>query len=703
MAAGAFRVGNRFVQSEGLYRVARHLGNGILAIEDLRAGRFLERSVADLLAAWGRGELVFGDRPFPDSDQAVREALRHAHTDAFRQSYSQEQQERAKAKLAYVSRLSPLPRSENIMTPVIKEVWGNAALWKGTFAFERPPHFTTVAKWIRVYHDADKDIRALIDRHLEKGNREERYDPIVIRMVDDMIETRYLTLERPTITSIRKDLKGMVAIENVTRLRAEQLKAPSYDYLKRQIAQLAPYDVCKARFGQRVADIKFRFATKGVDAQRPLGRACMDHCRMDVFVIDERTGLPLGRPWLTVVIDEFTRYILGYYLSFEEPSSVSMTRALRHALGPKDSSPNAKCAWDAWGIMDMLVVDNGMEFHAQALEAGAGRFGIAVQFCPRRKPWYKGKVERYFGTLNTGLLVDMKGKTFSSLVLKGDYDPAKHAVMTLGTLRRVVHTWIVNIYHQEDHGGLENRPPSLVWDESVATIDRFLPPSSLTLESAFSKSDTRRLTHKGIEFDSLFYNSAELGALREQHGHEFDVEVRSCDDDLGSLIVVAPDGKTLVKVPALDQDYAAGLTRWQHKVCRRYRARVLDEDARQISLLDARNRIRDMIREDMAMGSKKTRNKQQRFLQDDCAEVPPEPWVNADETETAPAAMTAAAAAGPAAAATERAQAGAGDGAATPITRARRTRRKNDEAQPRDAALDAVPEFSSRRVAGGQR
>lgn len=86
------------------------------------------------------------------------------------------------------------------------------------------------------------------------------------------------------------------------------------------------------------------------------------------------------------------------------------------------------------------------------------------------------------------------------------------------------------------------------------------------------------------------------------HGHEIDVEVRSYDDDLGSIVVVGPDGKTLVKVPALDQVYAADLTRWQHRVCRRYRARVLDEEARQISLLDARNRIRDLIKQDMDLG-----------------------------------------------------------------------------------------------------
>jgi len=342
----------------------------------------------------------------------------------------------------------------------------------------------------------------------------------------------------------------------------------------------------------------------------------MDHCRLDLFVVDERTGLPLGRPWLTLIIDEHSRYILGYHLGFEEPSNVSMTRALRHALAPKDMSPDLTCHWDAWGIMDLLVVDNGLEFHSHALENGAGRYGIDVQFCPRRKPWYKGKVERFFGTMNTGLLVDMKGKTFSSVLLKGDYNPAKHAVITLATLRRVVLMWIVDVYHQEIHSALGMSPHD-AWHQGVGSIDRYLPPSSVAMEAAFSATAHRELTHKGVEIDSLLYNSNELGTLRELHGSKFTVEVRTSDDDLGHVVVVSPDQRMLIKVPALDVEYATGLTRWQHKVCKRYRRRIQEDDAREISLLEARNRIRALIEEDMRMSSRKSRksrNAQQRFL-----------------------------------------------------------------------------------------
>lgn len=618
MVIGSFRVGQRLALNGQPHRVFRDLGSGVVAIEELTTGRITERRIADLLDSWRVGDLTMGDRSPSTDESTLLNAIDRAHGDAFLQSYTDDQQHRARAKLAFVERLERLPRTGTVMTPIIEDIWSDQRLWNGSCPFENAPHFTTVARWIQMYIEANRDIRVLVDRHHDKGNASERVDSTIRTIVDDLIQTRYLTEERPTIKTLRKEIKGMVALRNATRLPAERLQTPSYSYLKNRIQDIAPYDVCRARYGARIADLKFRVAGRGATAVHPLARACMDHCRMDAFVVDERTRLPLGRPWLTIVIDEHSRYVLGYYISFEEPSSVSMTRALRHALSPKVQTSDVKSEWDAWGVMETLVVDNGMEFHSRALEAGAGRFGIIIQFCPRRKPWFKGKVERFFGTMGAGLLGDLKGKTFSSHVLRGDYDPSKHAVMTLATLRRIVHMWIVDIYHHEVHSGL-GMTPADAWRNGVDLIDRYLPPSSIAVESAFSSSSFRRLTHKGIEFDLLLYNSRELGALRELYGSEIEVEVRTHDDDLGSIVVVAPDGKTLVKVPALHGDYANGLTRWQHQVCKRFQRRIMEDDAREISLLEARNRIRALIEQDMHLTSRKTRNKQQRFVQQDFA------------------------------------------------------------------------------------
>ncbi|HZX77386.1 hypothetical protein [Lysobacter sp.] len=651
MALGTFQIGQRFSIGEASYRIFREIQEGRWTLEDVATGCFREETTPSLLAQWSRGELRFFEGASEKRmGQAERlTALHRAHEDAFRQSYPEALWKRAQAKLVYIRKLEGVPITASVIVPRIQAIWEEAAKEQagsdGNAApiFEKPPHFTTVATWIRTYRDAGYDIRALIDRQSQKGSRDSKTDEIVERLADDAIATHYLTPARNSKAMVLKELRAQVAVQNLGRLASEKLPLPGLSYLKRRIAEIPPYDRCVARYGKRVADIRFRAAGMGAPAERPLARASIDHCRLDLMVVDEESGLPLGRPWLTLVLDECTRNVLGFYLGFEEPSVVSVMRAIRDAIMPKDERlaayPKILNAWDAWGVIEEIVADNGMELHSEALEQAIGRFGMRLQFCPRRKPWYKGKVERFFRTLRTGLVDTIPGKTFHNILARGDYNPTKHAVVRLSTLREIVLTWLVDIYHQEPHRGLDSTP-AREWQERIQGVDRWLPPSSLSIESAFSRKLERRLTHKGIELDCLFYNSHELRAVREQYGNEIHVEVRAMDEDVGSIIVVVPaaerGGEWLIRVPALDQAYAAGLTRWQHEVCKRYQRRILDDEAREVSLLAARDRIRELIRMDMDLVKRSSRKKQARFMETGRAASTPAPSPAPTSTSTPP-------------------------------------------------------------------
>lgn len=635
MATGSFQVGQRFVCDQASFRLYRPLGDRAWVVEDLGTGSFHDEDEASLLRRWGCGELRF----YEGADTAPRPsakslALAGAIEDAYRQSYPDAVWNKAQAKLFFVRKLAGVPATEAAMTPIIEESWQEGAK-SSDWPIARPPHFTTVARWMREYRKAAGDIRVLIDRHADKGNRESRLGELLETITDDVIETVYMTFERRSIQDVLEMVRGRVAQQNLGRLVSEKLPRPSFNYVKRRIWEIPVYDRWVARYGKRVADIKFRAAGLGVLAERPLARACIDHCRLNLMVVDEDSHLPLGRPWLTLVLDERTRYVLGFYIGFEEPSSVSVARAVRQALMPKTDLlkgyPKVSNSWDAWGIFSTLVSDNGLELHGTALEHAIERFGISLQFCPRKKPWYKGKVERFFRTLNTKVLDAIPGKTFLSVLDKGDYNPSKHAVVTLSTLREIILIWIVDVYHHTKHGGLDNRPAD-AWNEEIQSVDRWLPASSLETESAFSRSEKRRLTHKGIEFDCLFYNSPDLARIRELHGAEIDVEVRAADEDIGSIVVVVPGGKQLVRVPALERSYAEGTTRWQHKVCKRYKRRIQDDESRDISLFVAKEKIRALIIEDMRLTKRDSRKRQARFTEKPEAARPLGDWVSTAST-----------------------------------------------------------------------
>jgi transposase InsO family protein len=64
-------------------------------------------------------------------------------------------------------------------------------------------------------------------------------------------------------------------------------------------------------------------------ADLPLEIVQIDHTLVDVSVVDREHRLSIGRPWLTLAIDIATRAVVGFSVSFENPSVLSViTRAL---------------------------------------------------------------------------------------------------------------------------------------------------------------------------------------------------------------------------------------------------------------------------------------------------------------------------------------------------------------------------------------
>jgi hypothetical protein len=57
-----------------------------------------------------------------------------------------------------------------------------------------------------------------------------------------------------------------------------------------------------------------------------LERVEIDHTPLDLFVVDDDTGMPLGRPYVTLCIDDFSRCILGMHIGFTSPSYQSVVQ-----------------------------------------------------------------------------------------------------------------------------------------------------------------------------------------------------------------------------------------------------------------------------------------------------------------------------------------------------------------------------------------
>jgi len=173
------------------------------------------------------------------------------------------------------------------------------------------------------------------------------------------------------------------------------------------------------RFGPRVARKLQGVFRPQERAEIPNQRWIIDHTRIDDYCAVN--GVLLPRLWLTAVIDDCTSRCVGMAVSFRSPSAVQVLEALRNAILPKAYTTTLvgtylECEWDVMGIPDEIVVDNGLDLNAAHVTQACEALGISIMTMPPNEPWKKGRVERFFRTLNTTLFHRLPGTTFGGNV-----------------------------------------------------------------------------------------------------------------------------------------------------------------------------------------------------------------------------------------------------------------------------------------------
>jgi putative transposase len=278
----------------------------------------------------------------------------------------------------------------------------------------------------------------------------------------------------------------------------------------------------------------------------------------------------------------------------------------------KEEYPEIVNEWAAHGVMRQLVVDGGQEFYSKSLEQVCLSLGIEWCAAPRRQPWFKGKIERFFGTFNRGVAHGIPGTTFSNIFEKDDYDPSKHAVVKFSTLKWIIRKWIADVYHQETHRALQTTPARM-WASSIRPEDIRLPDESTQLEAIMGRVYRRVLTHKGIEFEGLFYSSPEVNDLRIKDGSNLEVEIRVDESDIGSIYVVWPKTNSTYRVLARNIEYANGISLWQHSIFKKWQREKDPSNQNPYGWLKAQEEIQRRIEEDLHLKRRRTRMRVARF------------------------------------------------------------------------------------------
>lgn len=446
----------------------------------------------------------------------------------------------------------------------------------------KKPSEHSVYRWWKKYINSGNDILCLARKPSGKAGGSSFCEKVTNELLD-VIESDYLDDTRPPISHVYQLFLNRMDYLNVGRL--EPYKFPSRSQFYRIIQQLDQYEVTKARFGRRKADDIFRIVGKGPITKRILERVEVDHTKLDIFVIDEATNEVIGRPTITVIMDCWSRMVLGLYIGFEPPSLVSVMRALKQAILPKDMSSSlfegVTNDWPAYGIPMRLICDNGSEFHAKTFFAMCAELGIDLQFCPRGSGSSKGTVERFMGRINREVCHLIPGTSFESINKRDEYDSAKHAVATEDELIGFIYRWLIDVYSHEINKNTMRTPHDL-WIEGLQQISPVLPESETVLSFCMTDEYKRTLTFKGIEIFNMFYQSTELKEMRHRKSTSFSVTVRADQEDISHIWVLDTASNTYVKVPSIESEYTDGLSLRQHRHIRGIQAKkgVAGRDAK---------------------------------------------------------------------------------------------------------------------------
>jgi len=576
------------------HRIHRKITDTCWQLEELKTGLLVTKEHQELLRMVAKQQLTF-----PASIPVSKRGLDNPQVP-----------EIAKLRRIYVMAVLKVANSRTQMEPAINDVW------KRVKEPTRPPGWTSVYRWKTRFLQSKNDIRALTDDTSNKGNRTGRHPSIVASLCQEAISAKYLRRERSTIQETLEDALRRVMKENELRPDSDQLPMPTRRLITRLIANIPAFDKYSARYGHDAALKRFRSVRGHRAVSEPLERAEIDHTHLDLFVVDDKTSLPLGRPYVTACIDSYTRSILGIYVGFNPPSYQSVAACLKDCFLPKvhlkEECPDIVNEWAAYGVMRQLVVDGGQEFYSKSLEQVCLSLGIEWCAAPRRAPWFKGKIERFFGTFNRGIAHGIPGTSFSNIFEKDDYDPSKHAVVKFSTLKWIIWKWVADVYHQETHRALETTPARM-WASSIRPEDIRLPDESTHLDAVMGRVYRRVLTHKGIEFEGLFYNSPELNDLRIQEGANLEVEIRVDESDIGSIYVLWPKTNSTYRVPARNIDYANGISLWQHSIFKNWQKErdPLHQDP--YGWLRAQQEIQRRIEEDLHQKRRRSRMRVARF------------------------------------------------------------------------------------------
>lgn len=455
---------------------------------------------------------------------------------------------------------------------VIEPLLKNAARTPETFqriATEHKVGVSTIYNWLRRYNSGEH-LMGLIPHRGGRKTGSKYLQEEQEKILETTIQEFYLQPQRPTAAALIEEV--------LRRCRIGKIDPPHGNTIRKRIHALDDKTALKRRgFRDKAHDTYERFqGGDSPDGKFPLEVVQIDHTRCDIEIVDSVTFKTIGRPWITVAIDTYSRMVTGLYLSLDAPSVMSVGMCISHSMCRKVEyliRQEVTGEWPVWGPMAAIHVDNGSEFHSESLKDSLAKYKINLYWRGRNKKEWGCFVERMMKHI-ANFLRQMPGATFSNPAERKGYDSSERAALTLPELEKLVVDYIVNNYHRSYHSGIGMTPVNKLIMGITGTPDKpgtgLLPMFDFEdqVRIDFLPLEKRTVQQYGIQIDGITYNdpilSRFIGARDpKKRSQKRQFTIRRDPRNLSKIYLLDPQTNTYLTIPYAHRNFGpVNLSEW---------------------------------------------------------------------------------------------------------------------------------------------
>ncbi len=409
---------------------------------------------------------------------------------------------------------------------------------------------------------ADRRVTSLLPDGERTRKRRLRQD--IEEIIATTLREQWLVLEAPPLAPVVAEIRA--------RCEEAGLAAPSYVSVARRVPGLfSPEEIARKRSANPKHLHRLKPRPGYIHAARPLDACQIDHTPTDINFVEviEGSGTFVGRAYLTIVTDVATRCILGFCLTLEKPSALSVALCLAQAMCPKEGWLAARGIPDGWpmfGRPRLLVTDSAKEFKGHVFQRGCEDYGIDIRYRDRGRVHQGGVVERLLGKLNA-VLATQPGSTGRSVADRDEYPAERRARLSFADLERCITLAVID--HNLQENAKRVKVPATEWERQARDLPRF-NDDPMRILLAFMPRTERRISPQGVSMFALDYYSPWLGALVPQRDRLGKLEVRYDPRDISHVYIRDPETREFRSVERRD-GMLAPMTRWEHEVDRMHR------------------------------------------------------------------------------------------------------------------------------------